>query len=79
MLTLELGQRVAFARTFLKNTGQQVGEAGFLRGTITDIRPFNPKDTSCPPIVTVEWSDGATYKAVPSALWDADKLHLEDR
>jgi len=77
MVTLELGQRVALARTFLKSAGLQVGEYGFLRGAIDHIKKYEEAPNLI--VVTVLWDNGDEMKAVPSALWDADKLHLEDR
>ena len=79
MVTLKLGQRVALARTFLKSAGLQVGEYGFLRGAITNITSLSPRPGGGTTVVTVLWDSGDEQKAVPSALWDADKLYVEDR
>lgn len=36
---IKVGDEVAYAAAFLKNTGQQAGEAGHARGTVTALIP----------------------------------------
>ena len=38
--SFEIGDRVCYAASFLRNTGQQTGDTAFLRGKITELKPF---------------------------------------
>lgn len=38
--TFQPGDRVAYAARFLKSTGQIIGKAPFLRGTVRKVEPF---------------------------------------
>jgi hypothetical protein len=83
----EQGERVAFARDFLRNTGQFTGADApcswgpFARGTVTTCRGFdgepikNPSGE--PSLVAVLWDDGQETRALGNNLVAVDRIPLE--
>jgi hypothetical protein len=71
------GDRVAYSREFLRNTGQFTGEAPFKRGTVISVHDHRSYG---PLLVHLRW-DGTTLGCNVNAsnLVHADRLHLEDR
>lgn len=68
-----VGDRVAYARTFLQSTGMITGEVPFLRGTVDGTLEIGGRQ-----VAHVLW-DGhdEPIHVLSSNLWPADKLHLE--
>lgn len=68
--TFEVGDRVAYARTFLRSVGLIDYDSASGRGTITE--------KLAPNFVRVRWDSGDRDIGVNVAnLWPADKIHLE--
>jgi hypothetical protein len=59
---IEVGSRVMFARQFLRNTCQFIGEAPFIEGTVESIG------------APLDKSQGEHSPRLIKVLWDGDKL-----
>lgn len=68
------GDKVMFAREFLRNTGQYTGWAPFAKGVVQSTTKLNEKQ-----VVSVKWKDGKISKAISPNLVLASELHLEQR
>jgi hypothetical protein len=69
------GTRVAYARAFLRNTGQVTGWAAFARGAVVSV---DPKPFGKNVVVRVQWDDGSGPNGVLSCnLVRVDRMHLE--
>jgi hypothetical protein len=74
----EFGTRVAFAREFLRNTGQFTGQDApthvgpFARGIVKAVVSFGARK-----LVMVHWDDGHAGNVLDCNLWPVDRLHLE--
>jgi hypothetical protein len=53
-MKLAIGDRVAYSAAFLRNTGQQTGEAPFVRGIVTALKEYGGGSMI---LATVEWND----------------------
>jgi hypothetical protein len=77
---INVGDRVAFSRAFLRNTGQFTGWKPFARGKVTKIADIRAWDDGNG-LATVEWVMGdAPYpysQVLLSNLVRADRIHLE--
>jgi hypothetical protein len=80
--SFQVGDRVAFARAFLRSTGQFTGPGGFMRGTVTDIQEWQ----GVPQLVTVAWDsklasweqiEAHTSRALACNLVLVSRIHLE--
>lgn len=69
----KLGDRVAYSRVFLRDTGQITGWAPFARGEVTEIVFREPQ------FVRINWDspDGHTSSVRSSNLVREDRIHLE--
>ena len=85
MTAFKIGDRVAFAREFLRNTGQITGWKPFAEGVVVGVLDFGSGGRS---MVTVAWDRGRTEKlagesspgksnALDTALIHANRKHLE--
>lgn len=50
---MDVGDRVAFKRSFLRNTGQMTGDVPFARGTITKLVPLGQTA-----LAEIKWDSG---------------------
>lgn len=62
--TLKIGDKVGYAASFLRSTGQYTGEAPFRRGKVVALDEVQPNYV----LVTVEWDHGVTSNALHSNL-----------
>lgn len=73
---LKVGDRVAYASEFLRNTGQH-GYAADMRGTVASVVAPVRDDLV---YLMVQWDGEDEPRGCLSCnLWPADKLHLEPR
>lgn len=86
--SLQEGDRVAFARAFLRSTGQFTGPEAptsygpFARGEVERVHrgwrgPFDP-DSRVSPWVDVRWDDGRRGTVHVGNLVRVDRLHLTE-
>lgn len=61
-IELKAGDRVAFARAWLRSTGQFTGWAPFARGRVESVQAW--RDAQVPPVVSVAWDDGSESRAL---------------
>lgn len=74
------GDRVMFARSFLRSTGQLTGpEAPCAFGPFAagEVREVKVLSRDMPPLVLVHWDDGSERKVLASNLVHANRRHLE--
>jgi hypothetical protein len=72
--SINIGCRVAFARQFLRNTGQFTGWAPFARGEVVlQSKPLRDGVH----MVTVKWDDNSTSNVLDCNLVREDRIHLE--
>ena len=72
MTQINIGDRVAFSRQFLKSTGQCTGWAPFARGTVSALAPLGGIA-----LAVIEWDGGQGSKVLVSNLVRQDRIHLE--
>ena len=74
MPQIRVGDRVAFSRVWLRNTGQVAGLVPFARGTVTgtQVLPGSPHR-----VVSVNWHNMPASRVLECNLVLADRLHLE--
>jgi len=82
MPQLQQGDRVAFARHWLRSTGNFTGDVPFMRGTVEHVHDLGQGLR----VVTVAWDarlangqigEACTWKALESNLVRLDRIHLE--
>ena len=74
MATIKIGDRVAFSRAHLRNTGQFTGWAPFARGiVVSQSKPLREGVH----LVSVQWDDCDASSALDCNLVRADRIHLE--
>ena len=74
-MTLKVGDRVGFARAFLRDTGQISGPVPFAKGTVAEMIPFGGPGRS---LVTVLWDNLDGHRTVLDCnLVRLDRRHLE--
>jgi hypothetical protein len=78
-VTLQVGDKVAFARAFLRNTGQYTGWAPFARGVVTKVEPFATfrGDHDSRALVSVQWAKACRSRVLDCNLVRVDRMHLE--
>lgn len=70
---IKKGTRVAFSRTFLRNTGSLTDGKPFARGTVTSIEVFDDNFT----LAEVAWDEGFESSVNIKNLVAEDRIHLE--
>jgi uncharacterized protein (DUF736 family) len=74
------GDRVAFSRDFLRNTGQFTGQdkpahnGPFARGAVLSWQELSRGGST---LVSVQWDDGHVSNVLAGNLVRVDRLHLE--
>ncbi len=63
--TFQVGDKVAYAASFLKSTGQYTGDTPFLRGEIVSVEPFG----ACQ-LCTIAWTLNGKPISIPSHYHD---------
>lgn len=74
MSKFEEGDRVMFAASWLRNTGQLTGEVPFMEGTVTEVEDLLDTDRE---LVTVDWGEGGVFPSLGANLVRKDRRHLE--
>jgi hypothetical protein len=71
----EPGDRVAYARTFLRDTGQPWHGLASMRGTVTETMDVAKNRQ----LVSIAWDSETDWPAnvLNTNLWPADRIHLE--
>lgn len=70
---IKIGTRVRYAREFLRNTGQQTGEAPFLRGVVSAVHTYGVLK-----LAYVFWDgDDKEHHINIKNLVAEDRVHLE--
>jgi len=73
--SFQLGDRVMYAREFLRNTGQMTGEVPFDVGTVINIKAKGEECEVC----AVQWDSDRRYLVRSSNLIRESEKHLESR
>jgi hypothetical protein len=73
-ITINVGDRVAFSRAWLRSTGHFTGEVPFMRGTVRAVEPFGK---GSPPLVAVAWDGGSDSRVLACNLVRVDRIPFE--
>jgi len=72
-ITIQVGDRVAYSRDWLRSVGAMTGELPFRRGWVRDVIVCMGGTV----IANVEWTDGGMAMINVANLVRGDRLHLE--
>jgi hypothetical protein len=73
---INVGDRVAFSRAWLRSTGHFTGEVPFLRGVVRDVVRIG-SGFDVPAIVTVAWDGAHEQRVLACNLVRVDRIPFE--